>query len=235
MINIIFILFMLLFLFKSYFCINIKNQIIMDGDKQKVNELTMRTLGSHYGGYAYVKVKNRQADVKIDWKLLRAIEEGEVEIDNEKYHLSGIEYVAKRYQDMFYAGRDIYYFKGIGGHGMTDLLRNAIDDLLDTISSREAYRSAEHRMYAQMNQLTEAGVECTPEECKLIDSLNRLAKKWEKDGKRLWLYSASGVLTVMMHGDREDNPIPEMLPNAGTNPDNIITTILGIGNDGGDW
>jgi hypothetical protein len=111
MINIIFILFMLLFLFKSYFCINIKNQIIMDGDKQKVNELTMRTLGSHYGGYAYVKVKNRQADVKIDWKLLRAIEEGEVDID----------------------------------------------DLLDTISSREAYRSAEHRMYTQMNQLTEAG------------------------------------------------------------------------------
>ncbi len=32
-----------------------------------------------------------------------------------------------------------------------------IDDLLDTISSRETYRSAEHRMYAQMNQLTEAG------------------------------------------------------------------------------
>ena len=49
------------------------------------------------------------------------------------------------------------------------------------------------------------------------------------------LYSASGVLTVMMHGDREDNPIPEMLPNAGTNPDNIITTVLGIDNDGGDW
>lgn len=38
-----------------------------------------------------------------------------------------------------------------------------------------------------------------------------------------------------MHGDREDNPIPEMLPNAGTNPDNIITTVLGIDNDGGDW
>lgn len=104
-----------------------------------------------------VEYKTSPPDVKIDWKLLRAIEEGEVEIDNEKYHLSGIEYVAKRYQDMFYAGRDIYYFKGIGGHGMTDLLRNAIDDLLDTISSREAYRSAEHRMYAQMNQLTEAG------------------------------------------------------------------------------
>lgn len=72
-------------------------------------------------------------------------------------HTSGIEYVAKRYQDMFYAGRDIYYFKGIGGYGMTDLLRSAIDDLLNTISSRETYRSAEHRMYAQMNKLTEAG------------------------------------------------------------------------------
>ena len=129
----------------------------MDENKQKVNELTMRTLGSHYGGYTYVKVKNRETYVTIDWKLLRAIEKGEVEIDNEKYHLSGIEYVAKRYQDMFYEGRDIYYFKGIGGHGMTDLPRNAIDDLLDTISSRETYRSAEHRVYAQMNKLTEAG------------------------------------------------------------------------------
>lgn len=27
---------------------------------------------------------------------------------------------------------------------------------------------------------TEAGIECTPEEDKLIDSLKRLAKKWEK-------------------------------------------------------
>lgn len=47
--------------------------------------------------------------------------------------------------------------KGMGEGGTTDLLRKAIDDLLDTISSRETYRSAEHRMYAQMNQLTEAG------------------------------------------------------------------------------
>lgn len=38
-----------------------------------------------------------------------------------------------------------------------DQFRNAIDDLLDTISSRETYRSAEHRVYAQMNKLTEAG------------------------------------------------------------------------------
>lgn len=85
---------------------------------------------------------------------------------------------------------------------------------------------------------TDAGVDCTPEEDKLIDSLERLAKKWRKDGKRLWLYSASGTLHVMMHGDRKDNPTPEMIPSSGgpgTNPDNSITVISGIGNDGGDW
>lgn len=155
MINIILILFMLLFLFKSYLCINIKNQIIMDENKQKVNELTMRTLGSHYGGYTYVKVKNRETYVTIDWKLLRAIEKGEVEIDNEKYHLSGIEYVVKRYQDMFYAGRDIYHFKGMGGTNY--LLRHAIDNLLDIVSSKTAYYNTQREHYAHMNKLTEAG------------------------------------------------------------------------------
>lgn len=47
---------------------------------------------------------------------------------------------------------------------MTTLLKNGLyeyktsnKNLLDTISSRETYRSAEHRMYAQMNKLTEAG------------------------------------------------------------------------------
>ena len=64
---------------------------------------------------------------------------------------------------------------------------------------------------------TEAGIECTPEECKLIDSLKRLAKKWEKDGKRLWLYSASGSLHVMMHGDTDNNPTPEFTQYGGSN------------------
>lgn len=82
---------------------------------------------------------------------------------------------------------------------------------------------------------TEAGVECTPEEMKLIKSLKRLAKKWKKDGKRLWLYSGSGTLYVMMQGDTEDNPTPEMLSTGGLNPDNQITIISGITNDGGDW
>jgi hypothetical protein len=82
---------------------------------------------------------------------------------------------------------------------------------------------------------TEAGIECTPEEDKLIDSSKRLAKKWEKDGNRLWLYSASGSLHVMMHGDTEDNPTPEFTKSNGSNIDNSITTIDGIKNDGGDW
>lgn len=81
---------------------------------------------------------------------------------------------------------------------------------------------------------TEAGIECTPEECKLIDSLKRLAKKWEKYGKRLWLYSASGTLHVMMYGDTEDNPEPEFEKFGGSNYNNSIDTI-NIPNDGGDW
>lgn len=48
------------------------------------------------------------------------------------------------------AGRDIYYFKGMGEGGITKLLRKAIDNLLDTISSRETYRNAEQ------------SIECTP-------------------------------------------------------------------------
>nr|DAP29304.1 MAG TPA: hypothetical protein [Bacteriophage sp.] len=82
---------------------------------------------------------------------------------------------------------------------------------------------------------TEAGVECTPEECKLIDSLKRLAKKWKRDGKRLWLYSASGSLNVMMCGNINSNPTPEFSPTGGANSDNRITVINEIPNDGGDW
>lgn len=82
---------------------------------------------------------------------------------------------------------------------------------------------------------TRAGVDCTPEECKMIDSLKRLAKRWEKDGSRLWLYSASGTLHVMMYGDTDYNPTPELEQGGGSNIDNSITTIDGIVNDGGAW
>lgn len=48
----------------------------------------------------------------------------------------------------------------------------------------------------RVKYFTDAGIECTPEECKLIESLNRLAKKWEKDGKR-WLTSDNRVYGVL--------------------------------------
>lgn len=50
-----------------------------------------------------------------------------------------------------------------------------------------------------------------------------------------WLYSASGTLHVMMHGDTEDNPTPEFTQYGGSNIENSVTTIDGILNDGGDW
>ena len=76
-------------------------------------------------------------------------------------------------------------------------------------------------------------IELTEKEVKLIKSLERVAKKWKTEGKRLWLFSASGTLTVMM-GDFEGNPDPRMGENGGINPNNIIATI-DIPNDGGDW
>lgn len=82
---------------------------------------------------------------------------------------------------------------------------------------------------------TETGIECTIEECKLIDSLKRLAKKWEKDGKRLWLFSASGTLHIMMHGDTDFNPEPHFEKSGGMNYKNSVTIINEIPNDGGDW
>lgn len=82
---------------------------------------------------------------------------------------------------------------------------------------------------------TKAGVDCTPEECRLIDSLKRIAKRWEKDGRRLWLYSGSGSLHVMMYGDTDYNPEPEFAGNGSCNEDNSIAVISGIPNDGGDW
>lgn len=82
---------------------------------------------------------------------------------------------------------------------------------------------------------TRLGVKCTPEEDKLIDSLRRLANKWKKSRSRLWLYSGSGTLHVMMHGDADYNPVPELTRNGGSNIDNSIIIIDGIPNDGGGW
>ena len=80
---------------------------------------------------------------------------------------------------------------------------------------------------------TQAGIPLTEEEIALVKSLRRLAKKWEKARTRLWLYSASGQLCVML-GEGNGNPHPETT-GQGYNLDNLVETIEGIHNDGGDW
>lgn len=86
---------------------------------------------------------------------------------------------------------------------------------------------------------TEAGTELTKHEASCVKSLKRLARKWDNAPNRLWLFSASGTLHVMMKEDADTNPVPEFLSNAGyktgsVNPENCICTI-DIPNDGGDW
>lgn len=57
---------------------------------------------------------------------------------------------------------------------------------------------------------TEAEIQCAPkvnELDELIDSLKRLAKKCKKEDKRIYLYSTSESIRVMMHEDTKDNPI----------------------------
>lgn len=72
---------------------------------------------------------------------------------------------------------------------------------------------------------TDKGVPCTPEEEKLIDSLKRLAKKWEKYGSDLMLFSFAGSLCVVKESEVDDDR--HISPA-------IVTTIYGITNDGGD-
>lgn len=81
---------------------------------------------------------------------------------------------------------------------------------------------------------TDAGIELTEEEAKLVDSIKRLATKWRKTTNRLWLFSGAGTLHIMMQGDIPTNPEPEMLGTGGLNPKNVIDSV-DIINDGGDW
>ena len=71
---------------------------------------------------------------------------------------------------------------------------------------------------------TPTGVPCTPEEEKVIDSLKRLAKKWDKDGKDLILFYWSGSLVVAKIS----------ADTTGHFEDAVIESIYGIPNDGGD-
>lgn len=73
-------------------------------------------------------------------------------------------------------------------------------------------------------------IDVTDEERRAIASLKRLAKKWPKS---LWLFSASGTLTVMRRAwDGE----PSFCGKGGTADKRyIVDVIRGIDNDGGDW
>ena len=67
----------------------------------------------------------------------------------------------------------------------------------------------------------------TPEERKAIAALKRLAKRWPYT---LWVFSASGRLCVMRHGEEGH----QHMPDGGIDPTYCVDEI-DIENDGGDW
>ena len=81
---------------------------------------------------------------------------------------------------------------------------------------------------------TEVGIELTEEQCKCVASFERLMKKW--DGA-IRINAIAGVLTLMLDGDTEQNPTPEMSSTGGFNADNVISHKYfgNVKSDGGDW
>lgn len=74
------------------------------------------------------------------------------------------------------------------------------------------------------NYETTSGVPCTEQENALIRSLERLAKRWEKDGKDLMLFSWAGSLYVVKKSCIDDKDFTQ----------GCVALIQGITNDGGD-
>jgi hypothetical protein len=66
----------------------------------------------------------------------------------------------------------------------------------------------------------------TREEVLAIAELKRLAKRWPQS---LMLFSASGTLSVMPNNGEDG------FKGTGRDSEQVITTIHGIPNDGGDW
>ena len=81
---------------------------------------------------------------------------------------------------------------------------------------------------------TAAGVELTPEQCKLVASFERLMKKWDKN---ICINAICGSLELMLLGDTEQNETPEMGTSGNFNRDNLINhnSFADILSDGGDW
>lgn len=71
-------------------------------------------------------------------------------------------------------------------------------------------------------------MELTEKEEKAIHKLKLAAKIWPDS---LWLFSASGSLHVMRHGENGEQV---HLSHGGIDPDYIVCGI-NISNDGGDW
>ena len=82
---------------------------------------------------------------------------------------------------------------------------------------------------------TRADVELTDHEKSCIRSLKRLAKKWHKHTNRLWLFSASGRLHVLLK-EGNGNTEPEFDIFGCVNQNNVVQCgEIDIPNDGGDW
>ncbi len=71
-------------------------------------------------------------------------------------------------------------------------------------------------------------MERTKEEQKIINNLNRLAKKWPKS---LWLFCDGNGVRVMRCGKNGEHVITS---TGAMNPDYMLASI-NIDNDGGDW
>jgi len=79
---------------------------------------------------------------------------------------------------------------------------------------------------------TRAGIKLTEKQIKNIESLDRLLRKWDKE---LCINCIAGTLHVMLLGDTNQNPNPEMSGTGGFNPDYIVYTNVTVNADGGDW
>lgn len=67
------------------------------------------------------------------------------------------------------------------------------------------------------------------EECKVVNTLKRLAKKWPSG---LWLFCTGNGMNVMRCGDDGEHVYGS---NTSVDPQYAIDCVEGIDHDGGDW
>jgi len=79
---------------------------------------------------------------------------------------------------------------------------------------------------------TNAGIKLTDKQIKQVKSFQRLIKNWDEN---LCINAIAGVLHIMLLGDTQQNPIPELSDTGGFNPENCIISFNDVNSDGGDW